>query len=45
MGMKPPSGAVTFLEAVAAELQAQPTVGPGNAHRIAFAVAKRLAGS
>lgn len=32
-----------FLAEVIRELQAQPSVGPGNAHRIAHAAAKRFA--
>jgi hypothetical protein len=32
-----------FLEAVAAELGDQSALGPGNVHRIAFAVARRIA--
>jgi hypothetical protein len=32
-----------FLEQVARELQGQSTLGPGNVHRTAFAVARRIA--
>jgi hypothetical protein len=31
-----------FLQRVATELAAQPTVGAGNAHRIAYAVARSI---